>query len=219
MGHPQETGVTATTSVRAASFRQILRAASVASDRHDGYRGLAGVLLNGAITDDGKAAIVATASDRFILVQAHAAAESVLPASVFVPIGKVKVIAGLLKRMPGTVHIAVAGDEVTVTAEDFTVSFTTIPSSLPKNTAELLEQHPTAATPAVYSTWVMKRIAKVADRMDADIVRLSVTGAKTAAIVHIGERCRALMMPVHRDDLPAVPPVYDPFATVAGSEP
>jgi hypothetical protein len=203
-------------SLRAAALRQLLRAASVASDRHDGYRGLAGVLLNGAVTDGGAPALVATASDRYILVQAHAAAESVLPCSVFVPIGQVKVIAGLLKRMPGTVHIAVSGDAVTVTAEDFTVSFTTFASSLPKNTADLLEQHPAAPVPAVYSPWVMKRIAKVADRMETDIVRLSVTGTKTAAIVHIGERCRALMMPIHRDDLPAVPPVYDPFATVAG---
>ena len=201
-------------SVRASELRQLLRATAVASDRFDGYRGLAGVLLSGAVLPDGRSALVATASDRFILVQAHAPSDGLLAGAVFVPIERVQMLVVGLRRVPGDALVSTANSDVTVKAEDFTLTFESRDSSLPKNTAELLGGAAPAESAAVFALWTMKRIAKVAKRMDVDVVRVAVTGKKTPAVVHVGDRCRMLAIPVHRDDLPAVPPVFDPFAAV-----
>lgn len=201
-------------SVEAAEFRRMLRASLIAAAGPGDAPGIVGVLLHTAATDTGQSVLVATATDRFLLSHIHMPCEGSLDEPVFVASGNVRLMAAAARKIAGSVAFTIGDGRIAVSfgADTRDLTFALSGAEFPRKIGQLMSPPEPSADGSAFSPWMFGRVAKIARRLDADYVKVTLAGERKPAVAFVGERCRLLVMPAVRSYMP-VPPAFDPFST------
>lgn len=183
---------------------------------------LNGVLLHGDV-HDGKPVLVATGTDRFIIVQASIDATGGPLPEVLVPLAEVKRVAVVLRSLPKSTTLlevnALADGTAVFAARNASV---TTESAAANNAGErpqfvdfraLFEPQKAAEgddpTRFAVSPLHLTRIAAIA-KAYGEAMRIQMFGPVNPAHVLIGERCRAMVMPMRMGGEVTMLPLFVP---------
>lgn len=215
MTNPQTSKLTA----QAAQLRRTLRAALVAADA-DFHPGLMGVLLH-SHAEGGHDVLAATATDRYIMAQLNMRVHGQLAEPVYIGRDDVKLLASFLRRNLADVEMSVEARAVTIAGQRFGGQWASLTVPLgecvfPKTFADKFGPHAPSEQPAPFSPHLLRKLAKMADRLGADIGHLHIGLSERGKpmVVHIGDAARVVVMPSKfREDRPAptAPPVFNPY--------
>lgn len=187
-----------------------------------------GVLLHGAV-HDGKPVLVATATDRFILIQASVDATGEPLPEVFVSLPEVKRVAAVLKALPRDSKLlevaAPGGGVASFSARGASVEVEPSPAAKDwggfPDLAKLFEVPELAegveankvALNGVYLTKLTAMAKALGEHM-----RVETHGPSRVVHVLVGERYRALIMPVRGVDGATTLPVFAPPSELKRAE-
>lgn len=180
-----------------------------------------GVLLHGDV-HDGKPVLVATATDRFIMVQASIDATGDPLPEVLVPLDEVKRVAVVLRSLPkattllevsapGAGVALFAARSASVTTEPATEVGVSAPEFPPFRELYKPRGIKEGDDPARFagSPLHLTRLAAIA-KAYGEPMRIQMFGPANPAHVLIGERCRAMVMPMRLGEEPSMRPLFIP---------
>ncbi|MFL6144915.1 MAG: hypothetical protein ACJ72N_24000 [Labedaea sp.] len=182
---------------------------------------LNGILLHTAIDAAGSAVLVGTSTDRFMLAQAHEPIGSGRFPQTFLRVPAVRALLSVLgapddpdeeAEPPGPAVLSVTADTVTLTHAGQTVQVAWSSDWYPATAlAPLLTEPQPVSRAAFVAGSYLGVLAAVADRRDGRVV-LTVQQPDRPMHANIGDRYRALVMPIKQDTAPT-PPVFFPPST------
>ena len=214
-----------TLSVSSTDLAALLRDVKQAASTDEHLPMMAGVLLHTARTEDGDTVLVATATDRYCLLQGHARVESgELPGPVWVRHGQLSQLAAVLRpftsrRRAGTAQTegSVADGKVTVRQAvlddlaNVSVSFEHDPGEgfpdVLKVLSAALEAGPADQSFSVEGSR-LALVARIATQRGVTM-RVRSSGANRSVVVQIGGNLVGLVMPVRVSNTDSRPvPVF-----------